>query len=80
MPVAFRKGDQLRVRPHDYLDPEAVARAGQSCTFERYSRGVFGTPFAIVNFVDKKRVYLRDEDLEVVQGVPRQMEIGEVQS
>jgi hypothetical protein len=73
----FRYHETLVVRPHDQRDPDALARAGQTCRFEKYSRGAFGTPFAVVSFPDGKRVYFRDEDLDVVR--PEQLPLSEVQ-
>jgi len=59
-----RAGDSLIVRPSDRLDPEAIARAGQSCTFLRWSKGAVGTPYAIVEFPQGgRKFYFRPADL-----------------
>lgn len=61
----FAKGDALIVRPSDSDDPDAIAHAGESCTFVRRLDAPGGLSiYARVQFVgDPKERVLRMQDL-----------------
>lgn len=67
----FQKGDELIVRPSDADDPDAIAHAGETCTFVRRldSPGPL-LAYARVRFGDDPKEYvMRMRDLVRKEGL-----------
>lgn len=66
--MTFRKGDTLVVSPQDDNDPQSIARAGESCTFQKYYHSPHGTTYVCVTFAQQRVPWVfRQTDVKPIE-------------